>query len=88
MIDTEKRKESLNLNLNEQINNMKNNLQKTETINNSKKYEPSTFVELIAEGLAKKFGTMHIEENLDELEDLRDLDDDDFYFEEDANEWD
>jgi len=43
---------------------------------------------LIAEGLAKKFGTMHIEENLDELEDLRDLDDDDFYFEEDANEWD
>jgi len=37
MIDTEKRKESLNLNLNEQINNMKNNLQKTETINNSKK---------------------------------------------------
>jgi len=67
---------------------MKKNLQKTQVNNNKPLSEPSTFVEIISAGLQKKFGTLHLEEDLDDLEDLHDLNDDDFYFEEDANEWD
>eukprot|EP01130_Rhizamoeba_saxonica_P015133 TRINITY_DN6733_c0_g1_i1.p1 TRINITY_DN6733_c0_g1~~TRINITY_DN6733_c0_g1_i1.p1 ORF type:complete len:1054 (+),score=289.67 TRINITY_DN6733_c0_g1_i1:298-3162(+) len=81
------------MSLSDQLGNIKSSLQKMDkNMADPRSKERSadssnSLAEVLALGLERKFQTLRMAENLEDIEDL-DIEDDDFYFEENADEWD